>query len=116
VRVLLDRHHGQQVIPPGHVQRDDGIVARGNADAAADPGGLQMRQRGGQRVARLVRFTRKPVGFVPTQIDYSDYRDVAGVKMAFKKVVSQTFMQMTIELTDVQPNVAVDASRFAQPR
>jgi hypothetical protein len=67
-------------------------------------------------LARLVRFTVTPVGFVPTQIDYSDYRDVAGVKMAFKKVVSQTYMQMTIELTDVQPNVAIDASRFAQPR
>jgi hypothetical protein len=67
-------------------------------------------------LARLVRFTVTPVGFVPTQIDYSDYREVAGVKMAFKKVVSQTYMQMTIELTDVQPNVAIDASRFAPPR
>jgi Photosynthetic reaction centre cytochrome C subunit len=67
-------------------------------------------------LARLVRFTVTPVGFVPTQIDYSDYRAVAGVKMAFKKVVSQTYMQMTVELTDVQPNVAIDASRFAQPR
>ena len=67
-------------------------------------------------LARLVRFTRTPVGFVPTQIDYSDYREVAGMKMAFQKVVSQTFMQMTIELSDVQPNVAIDAARFAQPR
>ena len=67
-------------------------------------------------LARLVRFTVTPVGFVPTQIDYSDYRDVAGLKMAFRKVVSQTFMRMTVELTDVQPNVAIDAARFAQPR
>jgi len=64
---------------------------------------------------RLVRWTRTPVGFVPTQIDFSDYRDVAGVKMPFRKTVSQTYMQMTIELTDVQPNVAVAPSRFAQP-
>jgi hypothetical protein len=67
-------------------------------------------------LARLVRFTVTPVGFVPTQIDYSDYREVAGVKMAFKKVVSQTYMQATIELTDVQPNTAIDAARFAPPR
>jgi hypothetical protein len=67
-------------------------------------------------LARLVRFTVTPVGFVPTQIDYSDYRDVAGVKMAFKKVVSQTYMQMTIELTDVQPNAAIDSARFTQPK
>ena len=33
-----------------------------------------------------------------------DYRSVAGVKMAFKKVASQTYMQMTIKLTDVQPD------------
>ena len=42
--------------------------------------------------------------------------DLGGVKMAFKKVVSQTYMQMTIELADVQPNVTIDAARFAQPR
>ena len=61
------------------------------------------------------RQSQPPVGFVPTQIDYSDFRDVAGVKVPFKRVVSQTFMQMTVELTDVQPNVAIDAARFARP-
>ena len=64
---------------------------------------------------RLVRWTQTPVGFVPTQIDYADYRDVAGVKMPFRKTVSQTYMQMTMKLTDVQPNVAIDRSRFVQP-
>jgi hypothetical protein len=29
---------------------------------------------------RLVRFVETAVGRVPTQIDYSDYRDVGGVK------------------------------------
>jgi hypothetical protein len=66
-------------------------------------------------LVRLVRFTQTPVGFVPTQIDYSDYRDVAGVKMPFRRKVSQTYMQMTIELSDVQPNVPIDAARFARP-
>ena len=66
-------------------------------------------------LVRTVRWTLTPVGFVPTQIDYSDFRDVAGVKVPFKRVVSQTFMQMTVELTDVQPNAAVDAARFARP-
>jgi hypothetical protein len=64
---------------------------------------------------RLVRWTLTPVGFVPTQIDYADYREVAGVKIPFRETVSQTYMQMTIELTDVQPNVAISPSRFAQP-
>ena len=66
-------------------------------------------------LVRMVRWTRTPVGFVPTQIDYADYRDVAGVKVPFRRTVSQTYMQMTVELTDVQPNVPVDAARFARP-
>src|SRR5207253_9149175 len=32
-------------------------------------------------LVRLVRFVDTPIGRVPTQIDYSDYREVAGVKM-----------------------------------
>ena len=66
-------------------------------------------------LVRVVRWTLTPVGFVPTQIDYSDFREVAGVKLPFKRVVSQTFMQMTVELSDVQPNVPLDAARFARP-
>jgi len=66
-------------------------------------------------LVRMVRWTRTPVGFVPTQVDYSDYRDVAGVKIPFHRSVSQTYMQMTIELSDVQPNVPVDAAKFARP-
>jgi hypothetical protein len=66
-------------------------------------------------LVRMVRWTLTPVGFVPTQIDYSDFRDVAGVKIPFHRTVSQTFMQMNVELTDVQPNVALDAARFARP-
>ena len=50
------------------------------------------------------------MGYVPTEVDYSDYRDVAGVKVPFKRTVTQTYMQMTIELSDVQPNVRVDDS------
>ncbi len=67
-------------------------------------------------MVRLVRWTLTPVGFVPTQIDYSDFRDVAGVKMPFKRVVSQTFMQATLELADVQPNVSIQAATFVKPR
>ncbi|NOT27552.1 MAG: photosynthetic reaction center cytochrome c subunit [Acidobacteria bacterium] len=66
-------------------------------------------------LVRLVRWTLTPVGFVPTQIDYSDFKDVAGVKIPFVRKVSQTYMQMTVELSDVQPNTNIDAARFARP-
>ena len=39
-------------------------------------------------LVRLVRFSNSPVGRVVTRIDYSDYREVAGVKMPFKWTVS----------------------------
>ena len=40
---------------------------------------------------------------------------VAGVKVPFQKTVSQTYMRMTVELSEVQPNVAIDPSRFERP-
>ncbi len=66
-------------------------------------------------LVRLVSWTETPAGIVPTQIDYADYRDVAGIKMPFRWTVSQTYMQMNIALSEVQPNVTIDAARFAQP-
>ncbi len=66
-------------------------------------------------LTRLVRFSNSPVGRVVTRVDYSDYREVAGVKMPFKWTVTWLDGRSTYELTSVQPNVAIDASRFARP-
>ena len=32
-------------------------------------------------LVRQLRYADSPVGRMPTQIDYSDYREIAGVKM-----------------------------------
>jgi hypothetical protein len=88
------------------------IVLQGSADGQPvanfyfDDAGL---------LVRFIRWTRTPVGFVPTMVDYSDYRDVQGVKVPFKRVVTQTYMQMTVELANVQPNANIAASIFARP-
>jgi outer membrane lipoprotein-sorting protein len=66
-------------------------------------------------LVRVVRFVDTAVGRVPTQTDYSDYREVAGVKMPFKWIATWTDGQATTELSEVQPNTAIDASRFARP-
>jgi hypothetical protein len=66
-------------------------------------------------LVRWVRWNQTQLGPVPTRADYDDYREVAGVKMPFKWTVSQTYMQMTVTLSEVQPNVPVDAARFARP-
>jgi len=68
-------------------------------------------------LVRLLRFTVTPVAFVPTQIDYADYRELpgVGVKVPFMRTLTQTYMQMTLQLTDIQPNAPIDAARFARP-
>jgi photosynthetic reaction center cytochrome c subunit len=66
-------------------------------------------------LVRVVRFVDTAVGRVPTQTDYSDYREVAGVKMPFKWIATWTDGQATTELSEVQPNASIDASRFARP-
>jgi hypothetical protein len=66
-------------------------------------------------LTRLVRFSNSPVGRVVTRVDYSDYREIAGVKIPFKWIVSWLDGKSTYELTSVQPNVSIDASRFARP-
>ena len=66
-------------------------------------------------LTRLVRFSNSPVGRLVTRVDYSDYREVAGVKMPFKWTVTWLDGRSTYELTSVQPNGAVEASRFTKP-
>ena len=66
-------------------------------------------------LVRHVRYNDSPVGRISRQTDYSDYREVAGVKMPFQIVVTWTNGQNTLMLTDVRPNVAIDPARFARP-
>jgi hypothetical protein len=40
---------------------------------------------------------------------------VGGIKVPFSRTVSQTYMQMKVRFTDIQANVQIPASRFAQP-
>jgi photosynthetic reaction center cytochrome c subunit len=68
-------------------------------------------------LVRLLRFTITPVAFVPTRLDYGDYRELPGlgVKIPFSRTLTQTYMQMTLQFTDVQPNAPIDAAKFAKP-
>jgi zinc protease len=66
-------------------------------------------------LVRTVRWNRTAAGTVPTQIDYSDYRDVAGVKIPFKVIMTWTDGQNIFLFSDVRPNVPIDPARFARP-
>jgi photosynthetic reaction center cytochrome c subunit len=66
-------------------------------------------------LTRQVRYSDTPIGMVPTQEDYTDYRDVAGVKLPYHIVITWTDGQHDILLNEIQPNVAIDPAQFAKP-
>jgi photosynthetic reaction center cytochrome c subunit len=66
-------------------------------------------------LVRQVRYAQSPVGRIPTQIDYADYRDVSGIKMPFQWTVIWLDGQDTVQLDDVRMNVTIDAAKFARP-
>ena len=66
-------------------------------------------------LVRSVRWSRTSVGTIPTQTDYSDYREVAGVRMPFHMLVTWTNGQNTIDLAEVRSNAPIDAVRFSRP-
>ena len=66
-------------------------------------------------LVRMVRYTNSAVGRVPTQLDLSDYRPVAGVMMPFKWSYSWLSGRDDFALTDVQPNVTIDPAKFGKP-
>jgi hypothetical protein len=66
-------------------------------------------------LVRVVRYADTPIGLGPTQVDYSDYREVAGVKIPFKRKVTWLDGRATILLSQVQPNAPIDAARFVRP-
>jgi hypothetical protein len=66
-------------------------------------------------LTRLIRWGLSPVGRIVTRVDYSDYRDVAGVKIPFKWTLTWLDGRSQYEMSAMQPNVAIPATRFAKP-
>jgi hypothetical protein len=66
-------------------------------------------------LVRMLRYGRSPIGRVPSQTDYSDYRDVNGIKFPFKYKFSWLDGRDNYQITDVKTNVPIDESRFGKP-
>jgi hypothetical protein len=66
-------------------------------------------------LARVVRYGPSPIGRMPTQIDYADYRDVGGIKFPFEYKFTWLDGRYTAKLNDIKTNVAIDAARFGKP-
>jgi photosynthetic reaction center cytochrome c subunit len=66
-------------------------------------------------LARLVRYAESPLGRLPTQIDYDDYRDAGGVKTPYRWTVTQADGSAVTQLERIDQSVPIDATRFAKP-
>jgi outer membrane lipoprotein-sorting protein len=89
------------------------VVVQGTA-----PGGSRVKlffDKDSGLLVRMVMFTTTVIGLNPREIDYSDYREVAGVKVPFKWTAVWTDGRSEFEMTDVKPNVAIDPAKFAKP-
>jgi photosynthetic reaction center cytochrome c subunit len=68
-------------------------------------------------LVRQTRYSPTAVGTVAARVDYSDYRPLPGLglKVPFTWQVTWVDGRSTIKLTSVEPNVSIDAARFAKP-
>jgi hypothetical protein len=66
-------------------------------------------------LVRLVRYGETPLGRMPTQIDYADYREAGGVKVPFSWTLARPSGRFTIQVSEVKQNVLVDDAKFAKP-
>jgi photosynthetic reaction center cytochrome c subunit len=94
----------------------DVIVVQGTATGGRSSIKLYFDKQSGLLV-RQVRFADTIIGRVPVQVDYSDYRDVAGagVKLPFHVITTWTDGRSDVLLTSAQTNLAIDAAKFNQP-
>jgi outer membrane lipoprotein-sorting protein len=99
----------------GNTEIDDtDVQVVEGTDAGKTPVKLYFSKESGLLV-RMVRYTNTLVGPITTQLDYSDYRSVSGVKMPFKWTTTWVSGQSTTQLNEIQPNVSIDITRFAKP-
>lgn len=66
-------------------------------------------------LVRVLRYTSSPLGLVPTQIDYGDYREVGRAKIPFRWRIAEADGISTTQLEDVQANAPIDDDKFARP-
>jgi photosynthetic reaction center cytochrome c subunit len=66
-------------------------------------------------LVRMIRYSPSPVGRMPTQVDYADYRDVGGIKFPFEYNFKWTDGRWTAKINEVKTNVPIDAALFGKP-
>ena len=64
---------------------------------------------------RLLRYDETPVGRIPVQSDFSDYRDVNGIKVPYQRITARPSRRMTVKIEQIEQNAAINDSKFEKP-
>lgn len=66
-------------------------------------------------LTRYIRYGRSPIGRLPTQVDYADYREVGGVMIPHQWTFSWLDGRDSFEITDIELNAPIDERVFGRP-
>lgn len=67
-------------------------------------------------LSRVVAYLRTSIGTVPTYVDYSDYRDVAGVKAPFRITsLAMSGAVTAVQFEKAEAEASFDEKRFSPP-
>jgi outer membrane lipoprotein-sorting protein len=105
---------GWLVGPATSIDDRDVRLVQGKLRAGGLPVTLYFDEESGLLV-RALMYTSSPVGINPKQIDLSEYREVGGIRMPHRWVITWTDGRSTADISEIQPNAAIDASRFGRP-
>jgi photosynthetic reaction center cytochrome c subunit len=110
---LKEIFHEFKVASPEKIGDQEVTVVRALREGKP-PVNLYFEKQSGLLV-RMVRYADTPLGLLPTELDYADYRDSGGVKIPFRWTIARPSGSFTIQVDHVEQNVAVDARKFVQP-
>lgn len=91
----------------------DARVVEGQRDGKT-PIRLYFDEQSGLLV-RLVRYGDTALGWLPTQIDYADYREANGLKVPYRWTLARPSGRFTIQVSEMQQNIPVDDAKFVKP-
>jgi photosynthetic reaction center cytochrome c subunit len=102
-----------KVIPGEKIDGHDTMLVVGQTEGLP-PLKLSFDSQSGL-LLRLVRYNETPLGRLPTQVDYSDYRDADGVRVPYRWSLARPGNRFSIQVDELHQNVPVDDAKFIPP-
>lgn len=110
---LREMYKEFQVRPGEEINGHDTYLV--SATAEGRPALLLYFEQVSGLLTRLTRYTETPLGRLPAQIDYGDFRDTDGVRIPYRWTLMRPSGSFTIRIEQVLQNVPVDESLFVPP-